>query len=144
MGSRCGSLRRKPRRRYGSRIGLNRQDLLVIKMDSGAAAGLPPEIAAAIAAGKVDPALVAKFAAASGNGASGPAPGLSFVKPEVSPGEPLRLEITSFLDSVRTRRSPRVTARQGREALALALQIQTTMAAHAERAGLADFFSAGQ
>jgi len=130
-------------RQYVS-IDYARQDLLVIKMDSGAAAGLPPEIAAAIAAGKVDPALVAKFAAASGNGASGPAPGLSFVKPEVSPGEPLRLEITSFLDSVRTRRSPRVTARQGREALALALQIQTTMAAHAERAGLADFFSAGQ
>jgi predicted dehydrogenase len=130
-------------RQYVS-IDYARQDLLVIKMDSGAAAGLPPEIAAAIASGKVDPALLAKFAAAAGNEAAGPAPGLSFVKPEVSPGEPLRLEITSFLDSVRTRRSPRVTARQGREALALALQIQATMAAHAERAGLADFFSAGQ
>ena len=70
----------------------------------------------------------------------GPAPGLSFVKPEVKPGEPLRLEILSFLDSVRTRREPRVTARQGRAALELALAIQATMAAHAERAGLGDFF----
>ncbi|MFZ0340510.1 MAG: Gfo/Idh/MocA family oxidoreductase, partial [Terracidiphilus sp.] len=47
----------------------------------------------------------------------GPAPGLSFVKPEVTPGEPLKLEILSFLESVRTRRPPRVTARQGRAAL---------------------------
>ena len=70
----------------------------------------------------------------------GPAPGLSFVKPEVTPGEPLKLEILSFLDSVRTRRPPRVTARQGRAALELALTIQAQMAAHAERAGLGDFF----
>jgi predicted dehydrogenase len=70
----------------------------------------------------------------------GPAPGLSFVKPEVTPGEPLRLEILSFLDAVRTRREPRVTAQQGRAALELALTIQSTMAAHAERAGLGDFF----
>ncbi|MDE3162210.1 MAG: gfo/Idh/MocA family oxidoreductase, partial [Acidobacteriota bacterium] len=64
-----------------------------------------------------------------------------FVKPEVTPGEPLRLEIESFLDAVRTRRAPSVTARQGREALALALEIQSSMAAHAQRAGLGDFFS---
>jgi predicted dehydrogenase len=72
-----------------------------------------------------------------------PAPGLTFVKPEVTPGEPLKLEIQSFLDSVRTRREPRVTARQGRAALELALTIQATMAAHAERAGLGDFFKSG-
>jgi predicted dehydrogenase len=70
----------------------------------------------------------------------GPAPSLSFVKPKVTPGEPLRLEILSFLESVRTRRPPRVTARQGRAALELALTIQAQMAAHAERAGLGDFF----
>jgi predicted dehydrogenase len=70
----------------------------------------------------------------------GPAPGLSFVKPEVTPGEPLKLEILSFIESVRTRRPPRVTAQQGRDALELALTIQAQMAAHAERAGLGDFF----
>ena len=66
----------------------------------------------------------------------GPAPGLSFVKPEITPGEPLRLEIFSFLNAVRKRRQPQVTAKQGRAALELALTIQATMAAHAERAGL--------
>jgi predicted dehydrogenase len=71
---------------------------------------------------------------------NGPAPGLSFFKPEVTPGEPLRLEILSFLDSVRKRREPKVTAQQGRAALELALAIQATMATHAERAGLGDFF----
>jgi predicted dehydrogenase len=70
----------------------------------------------------------------------GPAPGLSFVKPDITPGEPLKLEILSFLESVRTRRPPRVTAQQGRAALELALTIQAQMAAHAERAGLGDFF----
>jgi len=125
------------------------------------AAALPKDVVAAIAAGKidaegsakvaatglVDPAILAKLGL-SGPGlaarpASGPAPGLSFVKPEVTPGEPLKLEIQSFLDSVRTRRGPRVTARQGRDALALALEIEAAMAAHAHRAGLDDFFKAG-
>jgi len=73
-----------------------------------------------------------------------PTPGLSFVKPEVMPGEPLKLEILSFLESVRTRRPPRVTAQQGRAALELALTIQAQMAAHAERAGLGSFFEAGK
>ena len=114
-----------------------RQDLLVIRMDSGVSQGISAEIAAAIASGKADPAFLAKLAAA------GPAPGLSFMKPPVTPGEPLRLEIESFLESVRTRRQPRVTARQGRNALALALEIQASMAAHAHRAGLDDFFTPG-
>jgi predicted dehydrogenase len=113
-----------------------RKDLLVIRMDGG----VPPEIAAAIAAGRVDPAVLAQLAAGA---AQGPAPGLAFVKPTVTPGEPLRLEIESFLNSVRTRREPRVTARQGRNALALALEIQASMAAHAQRAGLQDFFEPG-
>jgi predicted dehydrogenase len=126
-------------RQYVS-IDYARQDLLVIRLDSGAVASLPPEIAAAIATGKVDQATLAKLAA---SGAAGPAPGLSFVKPEVTPGEPLRLEILSFLDSVRTRCQPQVTARQGRNALALALEIQSTMAAHAHHAGLDDFFEPG-
>jgi predicted dehydrogenase len=141
-------------RQYVS-IDYARQELLVIKMDSGVGGGLSPEIQAALASGKADPALLAKLgacgaaglpteiAAALASGKAGPAPGLSFVKPEVTPGEPLRLEILSFLESVRTRREPRVTARQGRNALALALEIQTTMAAHAHRAGLDDFFAPG-
>ena len=143
-----------------------RKDLLVIRIEDKASPAtaddllraLPPHIAAMVPrniaedviAGKIDPATIAKYAATAGidpaivtqftNPASG-SPGLSFAKPEVTPGEPLRLEIESFLDSVRTRRPPQVTARQGRNALALALEIQFTMAAHATRAGLGDFFS---
>ena len=117
------------------------------------AAALPPDVVASITAGKIDASVIAKIAATGlidpailaklGLAAAGPAPGLSFVKPEVTPGEPLRLEIQSFLDAVRTRKQPRVTARQGRDALALALEIQASMVAHAHRAGLDDFFLPG-
>jgi hypothetical protein len=102
---------------------------------------VPPEIAAAVASGRIDPAMLEQLKASGA--AAGPAPGLNFVKPTVTQGEPLRLELESFLESVRTRHEPRVTARQGRDALALALEIQTTMAAHATRAGLQDFFLPG-
>lgn len=123
-------------RQYVS-IDYARRELLVIKLNSGAPGSLSPEIAALLAAGKADPAVLAQLA-----GPGQPSPGLSFMKPEVAPGEPLRLEIESFLESVRTRREPRVTARQGRAALGLALEIQSTMVAHAHRAGLDNFFEA--
>jgi predicted dehydrogenase len=159
-------------RQYVS-IDYARQDLLVIRVDGAAAksspaeliASLPPQVAALlppgiaegiasgkIDLGKIDPALIAQFAAmakidpsliAQFTSPSESQAGLSFSKPTVTPGEPLRLEIESFLDSVRTRREPRVTARQGRNALALALEIQATMAAHAHRAGLDSFFQPG-
>jgi predicted dehydrogenase len=122
-------------RQYVS-IDYARRDLLVIRVDDS----VPAELAAALASGKADPALLAKLAAAGAAASAEQAPGLTFAKPTVTPGEPLRLEIESFLDAVRTRREPRVTARQGRAALELALTIESTMAAHAHRAGLDDFF----
>lgn len=147
-------------RQYVS-IDYARRDLLIIRVDESLAAGIgalagglspelasqiTPDIAAALASGKISPELIAKFAASAGISlpalsiSPSPNPGLSFVKPEVAEGEPLRLEIESFLNAVRTRQQPHVTARQGREALALALEIQAAMAAHAHRAGLGDFF----
>ena len=159
-------------RQYVS-IDYARQDLLVIRVDADAgkaspaeliaalpphiSALLPPGIAEGIASGKIDlskidPAMITQFAAmakidpaiiAQFTSPAESQAGLSFSKPPVTPGEPLRLEILSFLESVRTRREPRVTARQGRNALALALEIQVSMAAHARRAGLADFFNPG-
>jgi predicted dehydrogenase len=159
-------------RQYVS-IDYARQDLLVISVEEGlgktspaemiaslppqVAAMLPPGIAAGIASGvidlkKIDPAMIAQFAAmakidpsviAQITNPAGSKAGLSFSKPTVTPGEPLRLEIASFLESVRMRQQPLVTARQGREALALALEIQSSMAAHAKRAGLEDFFNPG-
>jgi len=125
-------------RQYVS-IDYARRDLLVIRVDAGAGA-VPPELAAAIAAGKVDTATLARLAASA---AGSSVPGFQFLKPEIAPGEPLRLEILSFLDSVRTRSAPRVTPRQGRAALELALDIQAAMVTHALRAGLSDFFNSG-
>ncbi len=83
------------------------------------------------------------MAAGAAGGFQDGLPGLSFSKPEVVAGEPLRLEIAAFLESVRTRSTPRVTGQQGREALGLALEIQRAMESHAERAGLGSFFLAG-
>ena len=97
-----------------------RQDLLVIDVSRAA----PTETSAVLAAA---------FTAAPGF------PGLRIEKPQVRPGEPLRLEIESFLEAVRTRSAPRVSGEDGRTALALALDINAAMAAHAQRAGLDRF-----
>ena len=58
-------------------------------------------------------------------------------KLEISSGEPLRLELESFLRSVRERTEPEVTAQDGRAALAVALEISAAIHAHQSRAGLA-------
>ena len=59
-------------RQYVS-IDYARRDLLVIRLDDK----IPAEIAAAVASGKIDPAMLEQLKAA---GAAGPAPGLNFVK----------------------------------------------------------------
>lgn len=124
------------------------------KLDSGllqklvASGKIPATLLMKIAASKNDPEKLKEIAQglagvkteARDAGQDGPAPGLSFMKPEVKEGEPLKLEILSFLEAVRKRREPKVTAQQGRAALELALTIQAAMAAHAERAGLGNFF----
>jgi len=95
-----------------------RQDLLMI--DVAAAAGMDPAQLAAIAQ------LAQQH----------PSAGLSLTKVPVEQGEPLRLEIESFLHAVRTRTTPLVSAEDGRAALALALEVNQAIAAHAERTGL--------
>ena len=102
-----------------------RQDLLIIDVSRAAHADAAHAYAATIAA--------AASAAAPGF------PGLHIEKPEVKPGEPLRLEIESFLNCVRTRSAPRVSGEDGRAVLALALDINAALAEHAERAGLHRF-----
>ena len=94
-----------------------RQDLLMIDV-SRAAQAHPAAMAAAAEAGAI------AF------------PGLNIHKPAVTSGEPLRLEIESFLACVRSRSAPRVSGEDGRAALALALEINAAIAAHARRAGL--------
>jgi predicted dehydrogenase len=101
---------------------------------------IPAALLGQIMAAQKDPTRLREIAQSLAGPHAGPAPGLRIVKPEVTPGEPLRLEIESFLDAVRTRREPRGTARPGRDARERALAIQAAMAAHAVRAGLQDFF----
>ena len=98
-----------------------RQDLLMI--DVTAAAGM-------------DPAQLAALAQLAQQAGQHPSAGLSLKKVPVETGEPLRLEIESFLNAVRNRTKPLVTAEDGRAALALALEINQAIAAHAARTGL--------
>ena len=98
-----------------------RQDLLMI--DVTAAAGMDP----------VQLAAMAQMAQQAGQH---PSAGLSLNKIPVELGEPLRLEIESFLQKVRDRSTPVVSAQDGRAALALALEINAAIKAHTERAGL--------
>jgi predicted dehydrogenase len=65
-----------------------------------------------------------------------PTPEFKMKKLEVAPGEPLRLELESFLNAIRRRTQPEVSAQNGRAALALALDIRAAIEAHQSRAGL--------
>jgi predicted dehydrogenase len=98
-----------------------RQDLLMI--DVTAAAGM-------------DPALLVAMAQQAQQAGQHPSAGLSLTKVPVEQGEPLRLEIEAFLHAVRTRTPPLVSGEDGRAALAIALEINRAIAAHAERTGL--------
>ncbi len=93
-----------------------RQDLLLI--DVTGMAGMGREKLAAMEAGQH------------------PSEGLSLRNIAVEQGEPLGLEIASFLDAVRTRAVPVVSAGAGRAALGLALEITRAIEEHAVRVGL--------
>jgi predicted dehydrogenase len=100
-----------------------RQDLLVIDV---------ADVAKLVG---MDAGQLAAMASAAA-GSDHPSAGLSLRKVEVAPGEPLRLEIEAFLDAVRTGGQPVVSAEDGRAALALALEINASIAAHAQNTGL--------
>jgi predicted dehydrogenase len=99
-----------------------RQDLLMI--DVTAAAGM-------------DPAKLAAMAEMLQQAGTHPSAGLSLSKVPVEPGEPLQLEIASFLDSVRRRSVPVVSGEQERKPRPLPMNSNRPIAVHAERAGLA-------
>ncbi len=65
-----------------------------------------------------------------------PIPGVALNKPKVAAEEPLRAELTSFLDSVRRRTKPVVPLEDGRRALAAALKILSTIEEHSRRTKL--------
>ena len=101
-------------------IDFSRQDVLVLTVDDGAGTSADED--------PFNPASVASSAF----------PGITPFKPKVEQQEPLRAELTSFLRAVRERGTPEVSLRQGREALAVALQIVDAIAQHSQRAHLAE------
>ena len=104
-----------------------RQDLLLI--DVTATAGLSDQELAT---------LIEKHSRPEAPGEpKHPTAGLNMSKIPVEPGEPLKLELQSFLKAVQTRSKPTVDEVAGRRALALALEITAAMAKHLERTGLA-------
>jgi predicted dehydrogenase len=77
-------------------------------------------------------------------GDDGPAAGTPSVNPQIKVGkpvvtseEPLHAELRSFLHSVRGRSTPVVPLEDGRQALALALDIVESIREHGKKAGLA-------
>lgn len=74
------------------------------------------------------------FASSAG---SSPIPGVTMNRPAVHQEEPLRAELKSFLNAVRTRSKPVVSLEDGRRSLSAALQILEAIAEHHKRAGIA-------
>ena len=103
-------------RQYVS-LDFSRQDVLVLTVD---------DASSAVDDNPFDPASIVASAL----------PGITPSKPKIEPQEPLRTEILSFLNAVRTRSTPEVSLRQGRDALAVALQIVEAIGEHSQRAHL--------
>jgi predicted dehydrogenase len=70
---------------------------------------------------------------AEAGGAPSVNPQIKVAKPPVVLEEPLRAELRSFLDSVRTRSNPLVSFEDGRRALAVALDIVAAIGEHGKR-----------
>jgi predicted dehydrogenase len=68
-----------------------------------------------------------------------PQPQIEFEKIPTTPEEPLKAELRSFLDSVRTRRAPVVDGAAGRRALELADRVMAGILEHARRIQLGDY-----
>ncbi|HKV25102.1 MAG TPA: Gfo/Idh/MocA family oxidoreductase [Candidatus Acidoferrum sp.] len=71
----------------------------------------------------------------------GPQPEFSFEKLPAPNVEPLQSELEAFLDSVRTRRTPRTSGEAGRAALELATRVMASIQEHGERVQVAAFAS---
>jgi predicted dehydrogenase len=71
----------------------------------------------------------------------GPEPDFSFEKLETVTKEPLRAELEAFLESVRTRKGPRVDGVAGRSALELAERVAASIQEHGRRVQVSGFVS---
>ncbi len=124
----------------GSGMGVQGESHSTIEVEAHLAALRLGQYQAGMSDALIADSIPAEFAAcppvASAASRQHPSPGLSLRKIPAEPGEPLRLEIESFLHAVRTRSTPLVTGEHGRAALALALEINQEIARHSARAGL--------
>jgi len=77
------------------------------------------------------------FTVGEGSGTPSANPEIKVFKPPVSPEEPLRAEIRSFLHAVRTRETPVVPLEDGRRALEVALKVLSQIDEHAQKLNLA-------
>src|SRR5216684_3204987 len=73
---------------------------------------------------------------------AGPQPEFAFEKLPAPAVEPLRAELESFVDCVRTRKEPRVNGAAGRAALELAARVMASIQEHGERVQLVAFAAA--
>ncbi|MFZ0820759.1 MAG: Gfo/Idh/MocA family oxidoreductase [Candidatus Acidiferrales bacterium] len=71
----------------------------------------------------------------------GPEPDFDFEKLATEPKEPLCSELEAFLESVQTRRTPRVDGAAGRSALELAERVAASILEHGRRVQLSAFVS---
>jgi predicted dehydrogenase len=69
----------------------------------------------------------------------GPQPEFAYEKLPAPSIEPLRAELESFVDAVRTRKEPRVNGAAGRAALELAARVMASIQEHGERVQLGAF-----
>jgi predicted dehydrogenase len=99
-------------------LDFSRQDVLVLTVESDADSG-----------GDFDPFNPVSVAGSA-------FPGITPFKLKIEQQEPLRAELMSFLTAVRNRTTPEVSLDQGRDALAVALQIVAAIAQHSQRAHL--------
>jgi predicted dehydrogenase len=74
-------------------------------------------------------------------GKPGPQPEFAFEKVSAETHEPLAAELAAFIDSVRTRQSPRVDGAAGRRALELATRVAQSIQEHGHRVQLGAFES---
>jgi predicted dehydrogenase len=102
-------------------IDYGRQDVFVATVDSAA-------VAHAIATGAVAPEALGSL--------------IKPQKPTVIPDEPLRAELRSFLDAVRSRKTPVVSLEDGRRALAVALEILAAIREHNKRVRMDSLWAA--
>jgi predicted dehydrogenase len=124
-------------RQYVS-LDYSRQDVLVISVDPKSQSAAPAAVETReVRSGIFSMDAFQRLVTGQVKKAVGIPPEFKIDKPRVVQQEPLKAELYSFLDAVRRRTPPMVSLDDGRRALDAALQILQAIAAHADRAKLA-------